>query len=129
VKTAIRSITSTEQFIDEANTVNQAMAFIPVEKLPYFVLNTCGKQQTDITNYVTDTMALDFRDPEAHKIRMALRRPDAFSFWHYCQHFVSYDHFHRLKDMAVTAKANRELLRLNRQDSVKNDFVRVSFHC
>jgi hypothetical protein len=119
VKWRLRSITSQEEFINEANAVNQAMAFIPLEKRLYFVLNSCKPRESSRHYDPVDTTSLNLNDPEAYQIRMALRRPDAFSYWHYCEQFFSTsDEELPLKNQVDIVQVNRQWIRSGKKDSI-----------
>jgi hypothetical protein len=107
-----RSITSSSQLVKEVNTINLAMAFIPVSKVDYFILRNCneGDKPSDYDFY--DDMSLDTtnimmvaadtnnvisnsvdrrRDSFNIAKRLALRKPDAISYLHYCKTHIRLD--------------------------------------
>lgn len=110
VRTRGSAITNSTELSREAALINTAFAFLPQDKQPYFILNNCDERKIDesqdrdtdvaIARTMPDVLpqALDTTGPyydTAYQIRLraALRRPDAFSYRHYCQQtiFISSD--------------------------------------
>jgi hypothetical protein len=118
-----RSITSLAQLRQEANAINLAMAFIPINKEDYFILHNCEAQQQGNIAYrssidYSDTLNFNNNDSDFVKIRKALRLPNAFSYQHYCQVFVALDdtaHYRSSRQINATVA---DWLGNNRQDSV-----------
>ncbi|MGZ5133765.1 MAG: hypothetical protein ACXWCG_01390, partial [Flavitalea sp.] len=87
VRLKIRTITPISEFRKELNIANHAMAYIPINKNSYFILNNCenrklpNKRNTffDYTDTVTNHV-----NSNAPLVREALKRPDAFSYKNYC---------------------------------------------
>jgi hypothetical protein len=85
----IRKIVPMERFTNEVNLVNNALAFIPVTKPPYFILNSCSERQKHGDKYDQVLPNEYFVDVVINK---ALNRPDAFSYRNYCTNFLDYSY-------------------------------------
>ncbi|MET0392299.1 MAG: hypothetical protein ABW019_04120 [Chitinophagaceae bacterium] len=98
VRVKTRMITSREQFVREANTINLAMAFLPQSKQDFFILDSCKSDRAplydDDMDYF-DTTRHNYHDTNFAKVRQALKRPDAFSYKNYCSGFLILDQYNR----------------------------------
>lgn len=93
VRTKIKSITSKAAFVNEVNSINEAMAFIPLEKNDYFKLNDCsnltGRFYHENLSVYTDSLDPQYKTTLGDSVRRALSEKDAFSYTHYCQDFIN----------------------------------------
>lgn len=91
--TKIKSITGRTTYINEVNTINEAMAFIPIEKNDYFKLNNCNRQGQrayyDNLHTYTDTLNAYYNTASGAEVRKALLEKDAFTYTNYCETFLS----------------------------------------
>jgi hypothetical protein len=106
-----RTITSKQQLVKEANTVNLAMAFVPTSKSAYFSLVNCneddpGRDIQYLENHdYFDSTAYDYNNMNNVIVRRALKNKDAFSYKNYCNEFISlkgYDGFIPAKEWKKT---------------------------
>jgi hypothetical protein len=129
-----RRITPYATLVQEVNTVNLAMAFIPTDKEDYFILNECKDRQTDGSIYHATT---DYSDSAAYyqvdtnfvRVRSALRLPNALSYQHYCNTEVElYDTTRFYRSTAIHQRINN-WLQQGRKDSVKACLERLGAIC
>jgi hypothetical protein len=121
VRVGARNITNTQQLQNEISQVNQAMVYVPVEKVSYFVLNTCEARRTRNN----EAASIELPDPEAGyppgidttKLMTALRQPNAFSYQHYCNQYLS-NRFSTDNGVAISQR-NRQWLSGQHRDSVR----------
>ena len=88
VRAKVRSITPVASFEKEVNTVNLAKAFLPTYLADYFILNNCAHKNRSGVYFngvnFSDTINIIAGDTNQVRVRAAMRRPDAFSYQHYC---------------------------------------------
>lgn len=127
VRLGVRNITSREQMMKEVNDVNKAMVYVPLEKVSYFVLNTCEAKKTrrkDQPEYIqpydpqTDPPNVD------SEIIRAMQQPDAYSYLHYCSTFLPQRHY-QLEDELTISYRNRQWLVQQRHDSIEQSLRRL----
>ncbi len=135
VRTKVRSFTNQEQLLQEANAVNVAAVYLPYEKAAYFILNSCEEkskreryndQQIEISSMdtaETSVNGVDDNTPSSvnqqrAKTKAALRRPDAFSYLHYCKNEINVSAASVMAEEAVSDR-NRRWLQEGRKDSVR----------
>lgn len=127
VRLKIRTITPMAEFRKELNIANHAMAYIPQNKNDYFILNDCEykklPKERGFFSY-TDTIETSL-NPNAHLVKEALKRPDAFSYKNYCDLANnSYDYANNDSAEQI-ARIRNNWIDYNRKDSIRQ--VIVSF--
>ena len=124
VKLKVRSITNVHTFANEVNIVNHAMAYIPTDRMPYFILNDCNERIKNNRGYydeiITDTVTPNFNDPINIIVKQALRRPDAFSYKNYCKLFSFRFPYPAIDSARKISSTKNEWLDRHRSDSVRN---------
>lgn len=96
--TKTRTITSKQQLVKEANTLNLATAFIPRSKSDYFKLVDCDIEShlrirfQEAVNYFDSTYT-DYYTENSAMIRKALLEKDAFSYKNYCDEFITLEEY------------------------------------
>jgi hypothetical protein len=124
VKTHVRSFSNAAVFGKELNTINRAFAFLPTEKEPYFVYNSCANKGKGLPRYnesitYTGSETDAPNDSSTMLIRQALRRPDAFSYAHYCYVSFPYFSYPGLQTAQELSGLNQALLAGGRADSIR----------
>ncbi|HWJ28041.1 MAG TPA: hypothetical protein VNS32_15955, partial [Flavisolibacter sp.] len=99
-RAGVKNITTSSQFVKEANIVNHAMAYLPTDSIDYFVLNACdnkekGKTIFNLSEVDRVVTATAYEVDTSYKalvndslIKAACERPDAFSYKNYCSDFL-----------------------------------------
>ena len=145
VRLKVRSITSLDEFREEVNTANLAQGFIPTNRGDYFILNNCSekkkkdysyrdpdidtlKRNVNIVTIGPDSVAQVELDSIEMIIREGLRRPDAFSYMHFCERRISgFEYGGLLADEEISAN-QVGLISAGNRDSIHRliqDFLKI----
>ncbi|HEU4473024.1 MAG TPA: hypothetical protein VFR58_18160 [Flavisolibacter sp.] len=118
VRTKARSITGQAAYIEEVNTINSALAYIPLSNDTYFVLNSCEEKKTRANNPLAQEF-ISSNTPYDSLVARSLKRPDAFSYRHYCNLFQeSYGRSGIITEEEVSRINNRWIL-TGKRDSIR----------
>lgn len=118
-----RAITNRAALVKEINIVNKAIAFVPESKDAYFVLNNCEGRRRGNTLYPTeiDTSIIpSAMDTVTIKVTRALRRPDAFSYKHYCRRFFNDYYYRGVAQGEVLSEQRNQWIDARNPDSIRN---------
>ncbi|TCZ72200.1 hypothetical protein [Flaviaesturariibacter aridisoli] len=134
VQARVRTITSEATFVKELNQLNEGLAFVPTERAPYFLFNSCSAQKEQLPTYYENTTYLPGSDEYAsdsnyRMIADAVRRPDAFSYNHYCTLAYLYTQYGGLDSSLTVAQRVQALIQGGRRDGIRRNIEAVEAIC
>ncbi|MET0637196.1 MAG: hypothetical protein ABWZ25_14295 [Chitinophagaceae bacterium] len=119
-----RVITDNRELVQEANTINLAMHFIPFAKRDYFKLRVCNPEKNDLFSYEDghdyyDSSLPDFNSHNNIIIRDALDDSDAFAYQNYCDVAIDLDGFAGYRNTEAQALIADRWIRDHQEDSIR----------
>ncbi len=129
VKLRVRSITNETTLVKEMTAVNKGMVYVPVEKAPYFLLNSCTEKRlrndTLPDAYITPTeTGLAYSGPDSLLVKKALAQPDAFSYANYCSKLLNYTTY-PTENFEAISNRNQAWLKAGQRDSVRQSITQL----
>lgn len=123
VRVKVRSVTGTTRFAEEVNTVNHALAYIPLNRESYFILNNCeGRRKQHQLNFQNPGYPENIvtgLDTSNATIRSALQREDAFTYKNYCDLYLSFSKNDRIDSAELMSSRKNRWIDNHNADSIQ----------